>query len=142
MKKTKMKLKKISSLKKDFFSSFLIKFFFRFVFQFCYSLCRFFFVCSKKSFFEAFVMSSVWDLFSIVFKIIKFDHSLSKFFKIVLERNSRSKCCQKCIKFLIENSSLTCVFDMSRVVCNRCKRLNAACMIVKISWICRRSVDD
>jgi RNase P subunit RPR2 len=72
----------------------------------------------KIFFFEAFVMSSVWDSSSIDFNVIKSDRSLSKFLKIVLNKNSKSKCCQKCIKFLIENFILKCVFDVSRVVCN------------------------
>jgi hypothetical protein len=56
------------------------------------------------------VISFVWNFLSIDFNIIKFDWSLSKFLKIVFEKNSKSKCCQKCIKFLIENSSFKCVF--------------------------------
>jgi hypothetical protein len=87
-------------------------------------------------------MSFVWDSLSTDFNIIKFNRSLSKSLKIVLEKNSKSKCCQKCIKFLVENSFLKCVFDVSRFICNRCERLNAVCMTVWMSSICRWRVDD
>jgi hypothetical protein len=130
VKKTKMKCKKISRLKKRFlFLRFWSNFSFASFFNFA-TLFVDFFCLLKNFFFKAFVMSSVWSFFSIDFNIIKFDRSLSKFLKIVFEKNSKSKCCQKCIKFLIENSSFKCVFDVNRVVCNRCERFNVVCMIV------------
>jgi hypothetical protein len=138
VKKTKMRCRRIFRLKKRFlFLRFWSNFSFAFVILSVDFFCLF-----KKIFFEAFVMSSVWNSLSTDLNIIKFDRSLSKFLKIVLEKNSRSKCCQRCIKFLIENSSLKCVFDVSRVICNRCERLNAVCMIVWMSSICRWRVDD
>jgi hypothetical protein len=96
-----------------------------------------FFLFAQKFLFVAFVMSFMWNSFSIVLKMIKSNRSLLKSFKIVLDKNSKSKCCQKCIKFLIENSFFTCLFDVSRVVCNRCERLNVACMTIKMPLICR-----
>jgi hypothetical protein len=130
VKKTKMKCKKFLRFKRRFlflrfWSNFSFASFFNFVILSVDFFCLF-----KKIFFKAFVMSFVWDFSSIDLNIIKFDRSLSKFFKIVFEKNSKSKCCQRCIEFLIENSFLKCVFDVSRVVCNRCKRLNVVCMIV------------
>jgi hypothetical protein len=93
VKKMKMKCKKILDLKKDFFffrfwSIFLFASFFNFVILFVD-----FFYLLKEIFFETFVMSFVWDFFSINLNIIKFNQSLSKFFKIVFEKNSKSKCC-------------------------------------------------
>jgi hypothetical protein len=138
VKKTKMRCKKISRFKRRFiFLRFWSNFSFAFVILFVDFFCLF-----KKIFFEAFVMSSVWDFLSIDLNIIKFDRSLSKFLKIVLEKNSKSKCCQKCIKFLIKNSFFKCVFDVNRVICNRCERFNVVCMIVWISLIYRWRVDD
>jgi hypothetical protein len=142
VKKTKMKYKRISRLKKRFlFFRFWSNFSFALFFNFAILFVDFFCLL-KKIFFEVLVMSFVWNSSSIDFNIIKFDWSLSKFLKIVFEKNSKSKCCQKCIKFLIENSFLKCVFDVNRVVCNRCKRLNAVCMIVWMSLTYRWRVDD
>jgi hypothetical protein len=61
------------------------------------------------------VMSFVWNSSSTDLNVIKFDRLLSKFFKIVFDKNSKSKCCQKCIKFLIENFILKSIFDVNRV---------------------------
>ncbi len=137
VKKTKMRHKWVFSLKKDFFF---------FVFnQASLSLCLrilLFSLFVSKFFFEASVMSFMWNSSSADLNVIKFDRLLSKSLKIVLDKNSRSRCYQKCIKFLIENFIFKCVFDVSRVVCNRCERLNAACMTIKMSWICRWRVDD
>jgi hypothetical protein len=142
VKKTKMRCKKVFRLKKRFFflrfwSNFSFASSFKFVIFFVDFFCLF-----KKIFFEVFVMSFVWNSFSIDLNIIKSDRSLSKSLKIVFEKNSKSKCCQRCIKFLIENSFLKCVFDVSRVVCNRCERLNVVYMTVWMSLICRWRVDD
>jgi hypothetical protein len=143
VKKTKMKCKEIFRFKRRFLSlRFWLNFSFASSFNFAILSVDLFCLFKKKIFFEAFVMSFVWDFLSTDLNIIKFDRSLSKFLNIVFEKNSRSKCCQRCIKFLIENSSFKCVFDVSCVVCNCCERLNAVCIIVWMSLICRWRVDD
>jgi hypothetical protein len=143
VKKTKMRCKEVFRLKRRFlFLRSWLNFFFVSSFNFATFSVDFFCLLKKRIFFEAFVMSFVWDSSSTDLNIIKSDKSLSKFLKIVLEKNSKSKCCQKCIKFLVENSFFKCVFDVNRFVCNRCERLNAVCMIVWISSICRWRVDD
>ncbi len=118
VKTMKTKRKKILNLKKDFFLFVFDQTSLSLRLSIFATLSVDFFCLFKIFFFEAFVMSSVWDSSSIDFNVIKSDRSLSKFLKIVLNKNSKSKCCQKCIKFLIENFILKCVFDVSRVVCN------------------------
>jgi hypothetical protein len=89
VKRMKMKCKKIFRFKKRFL-------FFRFWSNFSFAFATLFvdfFCLLKKIFFEILVMSFVWNSFSTDFNIIKSDQSLSKFLKIVLEKNSKSKCC-------------------------------------------------
>ncbi len=110
VKMSKMRLNEIINLRKDFFffvsdqTSLSLR-----LSIFANLSVDFFCLLKKFFFFWTFVMSSVWDSFSIDLNVIKFDRSLSKSFKMVFDKNSRSKCCQKCIKFLIENFNLKCI---------------------------------
>jgi hypothetical protein len=43
---------------------------------------------------------------------------------------------------LTMKSALKCVFDVDRSICNRCATLNAACLVVRLSYVCRLLFHD